>query len=71
VDDNTCARLQAAEQRALDTPMPDELHTLIADYIGPYTEDLGIKHRDVFEGIEYAFPVILDHLREHPEALRG
>lgn len=71
MDAETSARLEAAEQRMIDTPMPDELHVAVAAYIEPYTMNLGIKHRDVFEGIEYAYPVILDYLREHPEALRG
>jgi hypothetical protein len=71
VDAEDRAKLEAGEQRMLDTPMPDELHVAVANYIEPHTMNLGIKHRDVFEGIEYAYPLILDYLREHPEALHG
>lgn len=71
MDNETKANLEAAEQRMLDNPLPDELHVDLADYIEPYTLNLGIKHRDVFEGIEFAYPLILDYLREHPEVLRG
>ena len=54
-------------QRALDEPMPRELSDKIADLIEPHTLNMYLKHRDVMECIDVAFPVIRDYLREHPE----
>lgn len=62
-------RLEAAFQRALDEPMPDELRSLIADAIEPQTQNAMIDHGEVTTCIKIAYPLILDYLREHPEEL--
>lgn len=56
-------------ERALREPMPRELQHQVADLIEPHTINMYLKHRDVMECIDVAFPVIRDYLREHPEAL--
>lgn len=71
MDEETRARLDAIEQRAADIPMPRDLRSTVADGIEPHTMNYGIKHGPVLEAIELAYPLILDYLREHPEALRG
>lgn len=69
-DDLTPEQIQSMDaslRRALDEPMPRELKGAIADLIEPHTLNMYLKHRDVMECIDVAFPVIRDYLRDHPE----
>lgn len=50
--------------------MPSDLETKLADWIVPQTLNASLKHGEVMICIELAYPVILDYLREHPDALR-
>lgn len=61
--------IEADIRRALDNPMPPELKGTIKDLIEPHTINARIKHVDVMDCIDVAFPVIRDWLREHPEEL--
>ncbi len=54
--------LEAADQLAADNPMPRELRDRIADWIEPHTLNCDIKHRDVMDAIDLAFPLIRDWL---------
>jgi hypothetical protein len=65
------ARRVLSLRRALDEPMPSELQTQIADLIEPHTINMYLKHRDVMDCIDVAYPVIRDWLREHPGFLRA
>lgn len=60
--------MDASLQRAMDEPMPRELRDQIADLIEPHTLNMYLKHRDVMDCIDVAFPVIRDYQREHPES---
>lgn len=61
-DDDMEQALETALQRALDEPMPRDLREQIADLIEPHTINSSIKHGDVMEAIDIAFPVIRDYL---------
>lgn len=64
------ASIDASLQRALDEPMPRELRDGIAGLIEPHTINMYLKHGDVMDCIDVAFPVIRDYLRDHPELAR-
>ena len=61
------ASMDASLERAMAEPMPAELDAQIQDLIEPHTINMYLKHRDVMDCIDVAFPVIRDYLREHPE----
>lgn len=68
LDDDELARYEAMQQRAEETPMPRELEEQVADWIVPHTMNSQLKHGEVVIAIEYAYPLIRDYLRAHPEA---
>jgi hypothetical protein len=51
--------------------MPRALSDQVADLIEPHTMNMYLKHGDVMECIDVAFPAIRDWLREHPDDLRA
>lgn len=55
-------RLDQALQRAMDNPMPGDLHATIADEIEPQTMNTYTDHGEVMTCIEIAFPLIRDYL---------
>lgn len=65
------ARREAAMERAAATPLPRDLSRLIAAEIEPHTMNAGIDHGEVMIGVEIAYPLILDYLREHPDVPAG
>lgn len=64
-------KLEAAIQRGMDNPMPPALRESVADEIERETLNTDLKHRAVMGCIDIAYPLILDYLRGHPEALGG
>lgn len=63
--DEEAAR-EASLERAIAEPMPRELRDDLADLIEPHTINMYLKHRDVMDCIDVAWPAIRDWLREHP-----
>jgi len=62
------AKIEAGLEAGLADPMPRGLRRLLADAIEPHTINMGIKHGDVLECVQYAaWPVIRDWLRTHPQ----
>lgn len=68
MDEFELERLEEAQQRAEECPLPGELEKLIALWIEPHTMNVQAEHADVMEAIEMAYPLIRDYLRAHPEA---
>lgn len=68
LDADQIRSLDESLQRALDNPMPPELQNQIRDLIEPHTINMELKHSDVMECIDVAFPVIRDTLLVEPEA---
>jgi hypothetical protein len=60
---------EASLERAMDEPMPPELRGQLADLIEPHTINMYLKHGDVMDCIDVAWPVIRDWLRDHPADL--
>lgn len=67
LDEYELERLEAAQERAEEKPLPLELETRIGLWIEPHTMNVEAEHADVMEAIELAYPLIVDWLREHPE----
>jgi hypothetical protein len=65
------AQIEADDRRTIDDPWPRELRDQIAGHIEAHTINMYLKHRDVMECIEYAYPLIRDWLRDHPDDLAG
>ncbi len=59
------ASREASLRRALDEPMPRELSEQIKDLIEPHTLNMYLKHRDVMDCIDVAYPVIRDWVIAH------
>lgn len=68
MEESETERLLQAEERADDCPMPRELATAIARWIEPHTMNVMAEHDDTMRAIEFAYPLIRDYLRAHPEA---
>lgn len=66
--DEQGAAIEADIRRSLDEPMPQPLRRALGALIEPHTINMYIKHRDVMECIDVAFPVIMDYLRQHGTA---
>ena len=56
------ASRRASLRRALAEPMPRDLREQLEDLIEPHTINMYLKHRDVMDCIDVAFPVIRDYL---------
>jgi hypothetical protein len=61
------ATLERNLEHALANPMPRELKQQLMTLIEPHTINMYLKHGDVMECIDVAYPAIRDYLREHGE----
>lgn len=60
---------EASLQRALDEPMPRDLNEVIQNLIEPHTINMSLKHGDVMDCIDVAWPVIRDYIQQGPGSL--
>jgi hypothetical protein len=61
------AQIEEDLGRAQAEPMPSDLRRAIASLIEPHTMNMQIKHRDVMECIDVAYPLIREFLHGHPD----
>lgn len=67
--DEEHARRVAAMDRAAACPIPVDLSREVSAVIESHTMNVELDHGETMTAIEIAYPVIVDWLRAHPEAL--